>query len=171
MCGYTVGVAAVQIVADSLNVSLAHSFKSRMGFLRSFVHLIGSVSSHSHDSGTVFHRVFRDMTVEVLLGVSHANNTIRTEAINLLQAMASASVVSLEDLIVLLLPGLGSPDPAWIAATLMALVALLKSHGDLMPSELLNRIVVIALTLFKDPDKQVFKCALAFVRVSLCLKT
>lgn len=137
-----------------------------MAFLRSYINLISAIANHNEEVKIIFVSVLKDLAPEVLLGLSETNKTIRAEALDLLQAMALAPV-SLEQLIVLLLPGLGSTVPAMKSSTIIALVALLRSHGDLMPRELIGRIAPLALSLLKDEDKQVFRCALSFVRVRM----
>lgn len=138
-----------------------------MAFLRSYVQLVSAVGRHSNNDGIleVLEKIFPDLAPEVLLGLSEPNKVVRSEALDLLQAMALAPAVSLENLVVLLLPGLGSQIPAMKSSTIIALVALLRSHGDLMPRELVGRIAPIALALLRDEDKQVFRSALRFVRV------
>lgn len=99
------------------------------------------------------------------MGLSGANTTIRAQALDLLQAIVMASFVPLEELMYLLLPGLGSQVPTMKSSTIIALVSLFKSHGDLMSRELINRIKPLAILLLKDHDKQVFRFSLTLIRV------
>uniref|UniRef100_A0A0G4F1D1 RRP12 HEAT domain-containing protein n=1 Tax=Chromera velia CCMP2878 TaxID=1169474 RepID=A0A0G4F1D1_9ALVE len=110
--------------------------------------------------------VASELVPEILLSMREVSKDVRGLALDLLRALADCCSHRAKQLLAFVGTGLAGSSQGMKAASVLALSRLVYSLSSSLDEDSKREVVDTMLILLRDPDRQVFKEAVAFLRVA-----